>query len=75
MSPVSKMLYNKNMYHWSVDVDFLKKYPEKYRIWRLEQLINFGLQKEKLSKKELVKYFGYLDLDSSKRKYLKFLLK
>jgi len=41
------------MYHWSVDVEHLKKFPEQYRIWQLEQLINFGLRGEKLNRAEL----------------------
>ncbi len=62
------------MYNWSVDTKILKKYPEKYRIWKLEQMINFGLGKEKISKKDLKKYFEKLYIDPSKKKYLKFLL-
>jgi len=62
------------MYNWSVDLDQLKKSPQKYRLWRLEQLINFGLGKEKLKKGEVKKYLPHLRLDPLKRKYLKFLL-
>lgn len=62
------------MYNWSVDLDQLKKYPQKYRLWRLEQLINFGLGKEKLNKEEVKKYLPRLRLDPLKEKYLKFLL-
>lgn len=62
------------MYNWSVDASSLKKFPEQYRIWRLEQLINFGLGKEKIDKKELKKYFNKIRIDPLKKKYLKFLL-
>ena len=62
------------MYNWSVDASILKKFPEQYRIWRLEQLINFGLGKEKIDKKELKKYFNKIRIDPLKKKYLKFLL-
>lgn len=62
------------MYNWSVDINYLKKYPEKYKIWKLEQLINFGLKNEKLDKNELIKYFNKLKIDPQKKKYLKFLL-
>lgn len=62
------------MYNWSVDIKNFKKYPEQYNIWRLEQLINFGLGNEKIEKKDLIKYFNKLKIDSSKKRYLKFLL-
>ena len=63
------------MNNWSVDTNFLKKYPEKYKIWQLEQLIDFGLGKEKLDFRDLKKYFNQLSIDSRKKQYLKFLLK
>ena len=62
------------MYNWSVDLKKIKKYPEKYKVWRLEQLINFGLGKEKLKKTDLKKYLKKLKIDTQKRKYLKFLM-
>lgn len=62
------------MYNWSTDIKTLKKHPEEYASWRLEQLINFGLGNEKIKKKELIKYFSKIKIDPSKRKYLKFLL-
>ena len=37
------------MYNWSVDEKkFKKEDPEGYRLWRLVQLINYGLAGEKL---------------------------
>ena len=40
------------MYNWSVDEkEFKKENPKEYRLWRLTQLINYGLDGEKLSKK------------------------
>lgn len=62
------------MYNWSVDSKNLKKYPEKYAIWELEQLVNFGLNGKKLKLPELKKYFSNLRIDPQKKKYLKFLL-
>lgn len=62
------------MYNWSTDTDKLKKYPQKYAMWRLEQLINFGLRGEKLNMAELKKHFGKLKIDPVKKSYLKFLL-
>jgi len=63
------------MYNWSVDEkQFKKQDPEGYKIWRLEQLINFGLGREKLDKEELKKYWPFLYLDPDKKRFLSFLL-
>lgn len=63
------------MYNWSTDTRELKKYPEQYAIWKLEQLINFGLAGEKINKNKLLKYFKRIEIDPAKKEYLKFLLK
>lgn len=63
------------MYNWSIDIKTLKKHPDEYASWKLEQLINFGLGNEKINKKELMKYFSKIMIDPDKRRYLKFLLK
>lgn len=62
------------MYNWSVNEEELKKDPEKYKIWRLEQLINYGLGREKIEINELKKYLDKLNIDNPTRKYLEFLL-
>ena len=62
------------MRNWSVDTFELKKDKEKYAIWRLEQMVNFGLGKEKLSRKELKKYWNQINIDANKRNYLRMLL-
>lgn len=62
------------MYNWSVDINHLKRHPKQYSIWRLEQLINFGLGNEKIKKEELKKYLHKIRIDADKKKYLKFLL-
>lgn len=62
------------MYNWSTDTKTLSKYPEKYAVWKLEQLINFGLNGQTLNLKELKKYFNQLHIDPQKKKYLSFLL-
>lgn len=56
--------------HWSVNTDELKKDPEQYAIWRLEQWVNWGIGEEKVEKKELLKYWDRLDIDPWKRKAL-----
>lgn len=62
------------MYNWSVDEKHLQKYPEKYKIWKLEQMINWGLGGEKLNRRLLLKYWNKLFMDEPTRNYLKFLL-
>ncbi|KKQ17421.1 MAG: hypothetical protein US31_C0019G0008 [Berkelbacteria bacterium GW2011_GWA1_36_9] len=64
------------MNNWSVDTKYLKKYPEKYKIWRLEQLINFGLGKEKIKQKDLENYWQTVKdgIDPYKRRYLEYIL-
>lgn len=63
------------MYNWSVDEKaFKKEDPEGYRIWRIEQMINYGLGGEKLDEKLVKKYWQRLFMDEPTRKYLKFLL-
>jgi hypothetical protein len=63
-----------SMYNWSTDTARLSKFPEEYAIWKMEQLINFGLNGQKLNQKELKKHFNELQIDPQKKKYLSFLL-
>lgn len=60
--------------HWSVDETELKKDPERYAIWRLEQRINFGVGEKKLNRTELKKYWDKIDIDPAKRRALAFAL-
>jgi hypothetical protein len=62
------------MHNWSTDTTQLKKSPEKYKIWKLEQLVNFGLNKEKISKENLKKYWNKLTIDPAKKKFLHLIL-
>jgi len=62
------------MYNWNTDVKELKKNKEAYSIWRLQQLINYGLDGARLNKRLLKKYWHKLRLDPDKKKYLQFLL-
>ena len=59
------------MYNWSVDTTRLKKNPEKYEQFLLEQQINFGLNGQKLSLKILKKYWNSLNIDPQKQVFLK----
>jgi len=60
--------------NWSIDTKTLAKYPEQSKIWQLEQLVNFGLDGEKISRQDLLKYWHRLNIDPQKKRYLKFLL-
>ena len=58
------------MKNWSTDTSELRKDAERFSVWRLEQLINFGLGKEKIDLDELRKYWDVLNIDPFKRKFL-----
>lgn len=58
------------MYNWNINTNKLKKNPEKYNIWKLEQSINFGLNGQKLNANELKKYWGKLNIDPQRKKLL-----
>lgn len=63
--------YNRVMYAWSIDENALRKDP----ILFLTQLINFGLNGEKINERALRRHFSKLtDLDPARRRYLHFLL-
>lgn len=63
------------MYNWSVDEKkFKKANPKAYQLWRLEQMINYGLQGERLNSRLLRKNWDKIFMDPVKKQYLKFLL-
>lgn len=65
------------MKNWSVDENYLKKFPKKHAVWKLEQQVSYGLnQGEKISKKSLIKHWPILSsrLDPKRREFVKFLL-
>jgi hypothetical protein len=62
------------VYNWSVDLKKLKKNRNEYSIWKLEQMINFGLGGEKIDLNLLKKYWTKLKLDPLRRQFLQFLL-
>ena len=65
----------KLMFNWSVDEDyFRKKDPRAYEVWYLLQLINYGLDGEKLSRKKIRKYWPEIEneiFDKDIKKFLK----
>lgn len=63
------------MYNWSVDEKTFKKTdPQGYKLWRLEQMINWGLGGEKVNEYLVRKHWNKLFMDTQTRKYLEFLL-
>lgn len=62
------------MKNWSTDEEALKRDPEAYTIWKLEQLVNYGVGDEKISKSELIKYWNRIHVDPARRKFLSLLI-
>jgi len=66
------------MINWSVDEKkFKKENPDEYKLWRLTQLINYGLDEgEKINKKELISAWPKIKdrLDPNSRGYLEYLI-
>lgn len=64
------------MLNWSIDEKKLRKDPKKYNLWRVTQLINYGLGKEKLAKAELKRVWPKIkeNLDPYKKRALEYLL-
>ena len=62
------------MYNWNTDTSSWDKKSPSYQIWRLEQLINFGLNTEKLDLSLVKKYWSKLHLDPDRKKFLSLIL-
>lgn len=65
------------MINWSTDEKkFKKEYPKEYKLWRLTQLINYGLDGEKLDEKEVKLAWPKIKdhLDPDKQKVIEFYL-
>lgn len=62
------------MYNWDVDLSKWNKKSRSYIIWRLQQLINFGLNGEKLDLSLVRKYWSKLELDTQRKKFLELIL-
>ena len=64
--------------HWSVDEEaFKKNHPEKYRLWRLAFVIDYGLEKgEKLDKEEVKKAWPKIrdEVDPYKKRLIEYLI-
>lgn len=65
------------MINWSTDEKkFKKSNPKEYKLWRITQLINYGLDGEKLDKNEVVKAWPAISdrLDPYKKRAMEYLL-
>lgn len=65
------------MINWNTDEKRLKKfYPKEYKLWRLTQFINYGLEGEKLDEKEVRAVWQKIKdrLNPDKRKVIEFLV-
>lgn len=65
------------MYNWSVDErKFKKEHPKEYKLWRLVQLINYGLDGEKLDREEVKAAWPEIkdQLDPYKARAIEYLL-
>ena len=65
------------MLNWNVDeARFKKEDPEGYKAWRLVQLINYGLDGEKLDANEVKKMWPKIEehLDPYIKRFLEYLL-
>jgi len=65
------------MINWSTDEKrFKKENPKEYKLWRLTQLINYGLDGEKIDKDKLVKAWPKIKdrLDYNSKIYLEYLI-
>lgn len=62
------------MYNWNTDVSKWNKRSSSFIIWKLEQLINFGLNGQKLNLQQLKKFWPQLTLDPQRKKFMELTL-
>ena len=62
------------MYNWNIDIKSVDKKSRKFIIWRLNQLINFGLNGDRLNLKMVKKYWNNLSLDTKRKKFLSYII-
>ena len=60
------------MFNWNTDTSKIKR--KEKRLWHLEQLINFGLNGEKINARELKKNWNKLSLDPKRKKFLQLIM-
>lgn len=65
------------MYNWYLDEEKYKKTdPEGYKLWRLEQMLNYGTDGEKLDEAEVKRVWPKIkeNLDPDRKKTIEFFL-
>ncbi|MDO8514932.1 MAG: hypothetical protein Q7S14_00390 [bacterium] len=62
------------MYNWNTVTTNWDKKSDSYNIWKLEQLVNFGINKGKIDVAKLKKFWSKLDLDPARKKFMSLLL-
>lgn len=65
------------MINWSTDEkEFKKTNPKEYKLWKITQLINYGLDGGKLDRNEVVKAWPNISdrLDPYKKRAMEYLL-
>ncbi|HEY4515128.1 MAG TPA: winged helix-turn-helix domain-containing protein [Candidatus Paceibacterota bacterium] len=63
------------IYNWSTnEKEFKRKDPKGYEIWRLQQMINYGLRGNHLDESAVRRHWNSFHLDPTKKSYLEFLL-
>lgn len=64
------------MHNWSVDENYLKRFPKQYLLWKLEQQISYGLDKDKLDKKQVMANWDVLKkrLDPKRKALIEYFL-
>ena len=63
------------MRNWSTNTQRLQESHDKYLIWKLEQLLNYGLKEgEKIERNLLAKYLPVLNIDKDTRNLIEYIL-
>jgi hypothetical protein len=62
------------MYNWNTNTTKWNKTSDTYQVWQLEQMINFGLNGNKLDLVQVKKYWMDLKLDKYRQKFLELIL-
>ncbi len=62
------------MHNWNTDISSFDKKSPEFVIWKLNQLINFGLNGEKINFNLVRKYWRKLSLDPNRKTFLKALI-
>ncbi len=63
------------MRNWDYNLKTADQKSDQFIRWKLERLINYGLNGEKINLKTLKKHWKYLKLDPDKKNFLKTFLK